>query len=164
MSDKKMIGFNSLDLVIVIVLVLCIATVGIRFIRTSDAGRYSETSKYRLTFLITNVSDASRNALVAGDSVFSGINDAYIGKLEGIDTISPAFEFIDNGRGSFEKVYYPDGTKVDITGTIIAEGTTNSDGFFASGSFFLSPGRTFDIYTGHIQVTILITGITEYNT
>ena len=163
MTDKKKIGFNALDLVIVIVLVLCIATVGIRFLRTADINGDAETSKYRLTFLVTNVSDASRDALVAGDSVFSQINDAYIGKLEGIDSISPAFELIDNGHGSFEKVYYPDGTKVDITGTIIAEGTTNRDGFFASGSFFLSPGRTFDVYTGHIQVTILITGITEYN-
>ncbi len=163
MTDKKKIGFNALDLVIVIVLVLCVATVGIRFIRTSDAEKNAETSKYRLTFLISNVSDTSREALVAGDSVFSQINDAYIGRLEGIDTFSPAFEFLDNGNGAFEKVYYPEGTKVDITGTIIAEGTTNSDGFFASGSFFLSPGRTFDIYTGHIQVTILITSITEYN-
>ncbi len=161
--DKKKIGFNALDLVIIIVLALCIATVAIRFVRTSDMEQSGETSKYRLTFLVSNVSDASRDAIVSGDSVFSQINDAYIGKIEGIDTVSPAFEFIDNGKGGFEKVYYPDGTKIDITGTIIAEGAKNDDGFFASGNFFLSPGRSFDIYTGHIQVTILITGITEYN-
>ena len=162
MMNKKRIGFNALDLVIVVVLALCVAMIGFRFIRTSDIAANTENSKYRVTFLITIVSDGSREALVAGDSVFSRLNDAYIGKLEGIDTVNPAFEFLDNGRGSFEKVYYPDGTKIDITGSIIAEGTNNDDGFFASGSFFLSPGRTLDIYTGHIQVTILITGISEF--
>ncbi len=163
MTGKKKIGFNALDLVIVVVLVLCIAMIGFRFIRSSDMAADTQTSKHRVTFLITNVSEGTKDALVAGDSVFSLLNDAYIGKLEGIDTISPAFEFLDNGSGSFEKVYYPDGTKVDITGTIIAEGAVNDDGFFASGSFFLSPGRTLEIYTGHIQVTVLITGISEYD-
>lgn len=163
MTNKKKIGFNALDMVIVVVLVLCVAMIGFRFIRSSDLAAETQTGKYRVTFLISNVSDGTRDALVAGDSVFSLLNDAYIGKLEGIDTISPAFEFLDNGKGSFEKVYYPDGTKVDITGTIIAEGAVNDDGFFASGSFFLSPGRTLEIYTGHIQVTILITGISEYD-
>ncbi len=163
MTTKKRLGFNALDLVIVVVLVLCVAMIGFRFLRTSDMAGDTQTSKYRVTFLITNVSDGTKDALVAGDSVFSLLTDAYIGKLEGIDTISPAFEFLDNGKGSFEKVYYPDGTKIDITGTIIAEGAENDDGFFASGSFFLSPGRTLEIYTGHIQVTILITGISEYD-
>ena len=163
MTGKKKIGFNALDLVIVVVLVLCVVMIGFRFIRSSDMAAETQTSKHRVTFLITNVSDGTKDALVAGDSVFSLLNDAYIGKLEGIDTISPAFEFLDNGNGSFEKVYYPDGTKVDITGTIIAEGAVNDDGFFASGSFFLSPGRTLEIYTGHIQVTVLITGISEYD-
>lgn len=163
MTNKKKIGFNALDMVIVVVLVLCVAMIGFRFIRSSDLAAETQTGKYRVTFLISNVSDGTRDALVAGDSVFSLLNDAYIGKLEGIDTISPAFEFLDNGKGSFEKVYYPDGTKIDITGTIIAEGAVNDDGFFASGSFFLSPGRTLEIYTGHIQVTILITGISEYD-
>ena len=163
MTGKKKIGFNALDLVIVVVLVLCVVMIGFRFIRSSDMASETQTSKHRVTFLITNVSDGTKDALVAGDSVFSLLNDAYIGKLEGIDTISPAFEFLDNGNGSFEKVYYPDGTKVDITGTIIAEGAVNDDGFFASGSFFLSPGRTLEIYTGHIQVTVLITGISEYD-
>ena len=163
MTNKKKIGFNALDMVIVVVLVLCVAMIGFRFIRSSDLAAETQTGKYRVTFLISNVSDGTRDALVAGDSVFSLLNDAYIGKLEGIDTISPAFEFLDNGKGSFEKVYYPDGTKVDITGTIIAEGAVNDDGFFASGSFFLSPGRTLEIYTGHIQVTLLITGISEYD-
>lgn len=163
MTNKKKIGFNALDMVIVVVLVLCVAMIGFRFIRSSDLAADTQTGKYRVTFLISNVSDGTRDALVAGDSVFSLLNDAYIGKLEGIDTISPAFEFLDNGKGSFEKVYYPDGTKIDITGTIIAEGAVNDDGFFASGSFFLSPGRTLEIYTGHIQVTILITGISEYD-
>ena len=162
MTNKKRIGFNALDLVIVVVLALCVAMIGFRFIRTSEIGANTESVKYRVNFLITNVSDGSREALVAGDSVFSQLNDAYIGKLEGIDTVSPAFEFLDNGNGSFEKVYYPDGTKIDITGTIIAEGAKTENGFFASGNFFLSPGRTLDIYTGHIQVTILITGISEF--
>ena len=81
MTNKKRIGFNALDLVIVVVLALCVAMIGFRFIRTSEISANTESVKYRVNFLITNVSDGSREALVAGDSVFSQLNDAYIGKL-----------------------------------------------------------------------------------
>ncbi len=166
MAREKKLRFNALDTVICAVLVLCIAALGIRFYRTSSSsggGDVSQMAKYRISFLVSDIKESTRDAFVPGDSVFLSDGELYIGTLEGLDTVSPAYRYLDNGKGALEKVYYPDGTRIDVTGSVIAQGLMEEEGFLCRGLTFISPGKTLTVHTGHLQVDILVTSVTEYN-
>ena len=156
-NNKK--HFGALDWVILIVLILCAAVFALRFGYKEQISGEGLTAKYAISFCINDVRYTTADALVKGDRVYVATDDTYIGIFDRIDSNNPAAYYVEN---SDTKVYYPEGTRIDLTGTIISEGVMNDDGYFAGGSYFLAPGKKITIYTGHVFVDIVLTDIYEY--
>lgn len=160
-NNTKTKKFNVLDLVILIVLILCIAVFVFRYYQRSDISGEAVTGKYELSFSVSNVKYTTADAFVKGDNVYVATDDTLIGVMESIDS-KPAVYYADDPGAGIKRVFYPEGTRVDLAGTIISEGIVNDDGYFAGGSYFLAPGKKMTIYTGHVYVDIILTDIAEY--
>ena len=156
-NNKK--RFGALDFVILIVLLLCAAVFALRFGYKEQISGDELMSKYAISFCINDGRHTTADAFVKGDRVYVATEDNYIGVFDRLDSNNPAAYYVEN---SDIKIYYPEGTRVDLTGTIISEGVMNDDGYFAGGSYFLAPGKKITIYTGHVFVDIVLTDIYEY--
>lgn len=153
---------NALDIVILIVLIFCVLSFALRLREQSEIADSSLSGKYEVSFLVSNVRYTTADAFVSGDAVYVATDDAYIGTFDRIDSNSPAVHYAPDPDVGAVKVYYPEGTRVDITGTIISEGVMNEDGFFAGGSYFLAPGKKMTLYTGHVYLEVVLGEIREY--
>ena len=156
-NNKK--RFGALDFVILVVLILCAAVFALRLGYKEQISGEELTAKYAISCCVDDVRYTTADAFVKGDRVYVATDDTYIGVFERLDSNNPAAYFDENSN---TKVYYPEGTRVDLTGTIISEGVMNDDGYFAGGSYFLAPGKKITIYTGHVFVDIVLTDIYEY--
>lgn len=156
--------FNALDWIIIVVLVFCIISFALRYGEKQQNSNIAVSGQYRISFLVNNVRYTSADAFVPGDKVFVSNDNTYIGTIEALDSNNPASFYETDINGETIKVYYPEGTRVDLTGTILSEGFMNDDGYFVGGSYFIAPGKALTIYTGHIYVDIIITGVSEYIT
>ncbi len=151
---------NVLDIVILIVLIFCVFSIVFRYRQQSEIADGALSGKYEISFTVTNVKYSTADAFVAGDEVYVATDDTYIGIFDRIDSNTPAVYYApDPDRTT--PLYYPEGTRVDITGTIISEGVMNEDGFFVGGSYFLAPGKKVTFYTGHIFVDAVLGEIKE---
>ncbi len=156
-NNKK--RFGALDWVILIVLLLCVAVFALRFGYKEQISGEEITGKYAISFFINDVRYTTADAFVKGDKVYVATDDTYIGVFDRLDSNNPAAYLVEN---SGVKVYYPEGTRIDLTGTLISEGIMNDEGYFAGGSYFLAPGKKITIYTGHVFADIVLTDIYEY--
>lgn len=160
-KSKKIKGLNALDWIIIIILVFCAVCFGLRYREKQEVINTASEGKYRISFQVKDVRYTTADAFVSGDKVFVATDNVCIGTFEALDSNNPAAHYEEDMKGGFIKVYYPEGTRVDLTGTIISEGLMNDDGFFVGGSYFLAPGKQFTIYTGHVFVEIVVTGVSE---
>lgn len=159
-TRKKHLGV--LDWVIVIVLLLCVVVFALRYTYRAEISGGDVTQEYAISFMVSDVRHTTADAFVKGDKVFVQTDDTCIGVFERLESNNPAAYYADDPGAGIVKVYYPEATRVDLTGTIISQGFMNDDGYFANGSYYLAPGKKFGIYTGHVYVDIVITNIEEY--
>lgn len=159
---SKQKKFNVLDWMIIIVLILCVAVFVLRYTRKEDIKENAIAGTYAISFTVKNVRYTTSDAFVKGDAVYVATDDTYIGIFERLDSNNPSAYYAEDPNGGLVKKYYPEGTRVDLSGTIISEGVMNDDGYFAGGSYYLAPGKELTIYTGHIYVDVVLSGITEY--
>ena len=157
---KKRLGV--LDIIIITVLLLCIVVFCLRYLYRTEIAGADAQGKYEISFLITDVRSTTSDAFVKGDKVFVATDDTYIGVFDRLDSNNPAAHYFEDPTAGIVKVYYPEGTRIDLTGTIISEGVLNEDGFFAGGSYFLAPGKKITAYTSHVFVDMVLTEISEY--
>ena len=162
MENNTKKRFNVLDWIIVIVLLAAVISVVLRFMGKNEIAGDNVTAKYEITFFVNDVRYTSADAFIKGDSVYVATDDTYIGIFDRLDSNKPAAYYPENPDKGIDKVYYPEGTRVDLVGTIISEGVMNEDGFFVGGSYFLAPGKLITAYTGHVYVEMVIGSITEY--
>ncbi len=161
-NETKTKRFNVLDWVIVIILLICAVSFVLRFQRKDEISGASIEGKYAISFEVNDVRYTSADAFVKGDRVYVATDDTFIGIFDRLDSNNPAAHYVENVPTGVVKVYYPEGTRVDLTGTIISDGVMNDDGYFAGGSYYLAPGKKLTIYTGHIFVEIVLTDIVPY--
>ncbi|MBQ8005978.1 MAG: DUF4330 family protein [Clostridia bacterium] len=160
-NNSRSKNFNVLDWVIVVALVLCVCVFLLRYYQRDEISGEAVTGKYELSFSVANVRYTTAEAFIKGDNVYVATDDTYIVVIE--DVVStPAVYYADDPSSGVKKVFYPEGTRVDITGTMLSDGFVNEDGFFAGGSYYLAPGKKITIYTGHIYLDIVLTDIAEY--
>ena len=159
-NTKRRLGV--LDLAIIIVLVLCAIVFALRFYGRAEISGEDLTGKYTISFIVSDVRHTTADAFVKGDRVYVATDDTCIGVFERLDSNNPAAYYAEDPSAGIVKVYYPEGTRIDLTGTIISEGVMNDDGYFANGSYFLAPGKKISIYTGHVFVDITLSEITVY--
>ena len=154
--------FNVLDWIIIAVLVFALASIALRFFNRQEIAGASSSGKYAISFSVKDVRYSTADAFIKGDGVYVATDDTYIGTFERLDSNNPAAYYADDPDSGTVKVYYPEGTRVDLTGTIISEGVMNADGYFVGGSYFIGPGKLMTVYTSHVYVELTVNSITKY--
>lgn len=162
MENNKRIKIGALDVAIIAVIVICIACFAMRYQTKNEIEENAVSGRYEIAFSVTNVRYTTADAFVSGDSVFVATDDHCIGTVDKLTSSNPAAYYVDDLEGGTVKIYYPEGTRVDLTGIILSSGIMNDDGYFVDGSYYLAPGKKITIYTAHVFVEITITGIYEH--
>ncbi|MGN1048591.1 MAG: DUF4330 family protein [Eubacteriales bacterium] len=156
---EKQKRFNALDFAILLVIVLCIAALIVRYVMSGREGS-GKTQTYEITFTASDVRYSAADAFITGDRVYIEGSGAFIGTFSRLDSNRPASVYTSDLSGGLVKLYYPESTRVDLTGTITSEGVMNSEGFFSEGTTYLSPGMKLKIYTPHLITDVTILSIT----
>ena len=156
--------FNVMDAFIILVVLICIASLIYRLNLVDGIGISNTNEDYSLYFEIEDIRNTSTNSLVPGDTVRLVDTDEKIGTFEEIVQNIPALAaYTEDGRG----IYYPpeneenqyDETRHYVTGYISISGRMTDTGFLLNGKTYVAPNSTLLIITEHIQVSIKVVNI-----
>ena len=155
--QKRKFRINILDILIVSMIILCIAGAVMRmYTKTNDVKLESQTAT--ISFLIQDVQSESQYAFTDGDRVYSPELECELGNIVGSIVATPAVYYDEDG-GEFVKTY-SDGTRVDIRGKFVCEGTwTDASGFAANGTQYIAPNMTVAVSFPGIKTSMLITDV-----
>ncbi|MBQ2730073.1 MAG: hypothetical protein IJF69_04800 [Clostridia bacterium] len=157
-KTKKKIA--AIDVLIVLLLLFCIAGIGVR-IAVGDSGMFAKENRgeYVVSYVIEGEEDQYSSFFSEG-SAFYLENGEMFGTLTGNATFTPAAVRSENSRGEYVHGYASDGT-VDIKGTAIVKGTMTETGFLLNSNTYIAPNMTLTVSSSDITVKLLITDITK---
>ncbi|MBQ4067083.1 MAG: hypothetical protein IJD22_05515 [Clostridia bacterium] len=157
-KNKKRIA--AVDILIVILLLLCIAGIGVRiFIGEGNLFHKGDTGEYIVSYLISGEQD-DYSSLFSEGCEFYLEDGSYFGTLTGNAAFTPALLSSENSRGEYVTVYATDGT-VDIRGTMTVNGSMTESGFVLNSKTYISPNMTLTVSSSDITVKMLITDIAK---
>lgn len=151
---------NVVDLVLIIAVLACVVGVYLRYNLSENLGVRQELSDYVLSFKIENVRFTSGDAFPEGDMVFlAETNDQELGTILAIDSTAPSEVVFTDKEGDYRILYYPEDTRIDLTGRILSSGVMTERGYMLGGNTYLAPGQSYAVETPRIYVEITITDI-----
>lgn len=151
--------FNSIDVFIILLVVLCIAAIYFRGMVASWIGVEKELDEYKITFSVKQIRSTSDKYLIIGNEVYLS-NGGLLGKLSEKSSL-PAKVFVNDQDGKPVEVSYPKDTCIDVTGSLTCKGIMNDDGFYLNGTYSISPGAVLSVYTDMLDFTITVTDISK---
>lgn len=160
-QKQTKVSFNIIDIFILIFVVACFVGLVIRVGNFNILDNGQDLNEYRIHFSVSDISSESEDYFMMGDTVTVVDRGIVLGKLEMIDSISPAETLVKIGDNEFKKVKYPSETRVDLTGTIISPGTMDYNGFKLGGVTHVAPGETFLVHTEHMNFVMTVTEIAK---
>lgn len=167
MENKKRLG--ALDIFIIIILVMCIVSVGFRLMsnKTSEITEGTQLENYTMSFKIMGIRDSSaRNYMGKGTKFYLNDTNTYIGSINnGNITITDAQKYYDGMDGitvSAANTGTGDLYKVDVEAAFDVEGKTDSNGrFLLGGNQYVGVNQELQIHSKYLSITILVTDITK---
>lgn len=160
-NNGTKVSFNIIDIFILIFVIACF--VGI-VIRVGNFHLFDESDKldeYRIGFTVNDISAASDDYFITGDTLTIAENGLVLGKLEMINSIEPTEIYVKNDEKGFETVKYPSNTRIDVKGTFISKGSMKIDGYKLGGDFHIASGDSFLVYTEHMNFVLTVTDISK---
>jgi len=155
---KNKIRFNIIDFIIVIAIIGCIVGVALRYNVVDRIGISSLNDTVEIEFVIFNIRPTSYDAMVKGDTFYWKQNNMEIGVLKEA-TGSYSETFIQTEDLKMVKHLRDD--RYDVRGTFVAKGAMTESGFMLNGTQFLAPGKSLNVISKNIDVTLTITKITK---
>ena len=158
-KNAARVHFNLVDLVLIIAVLACLVGVYLRYSAGDDFGVNHELEQYVLSFEINNIRYTSADAFAEGDALYLDGKDTVLGKIMSIDSTSPSEVIYTDDKGDYKTVYYPEDTRIDLTGRMLSDGVMSDRGYLLGGNTYLAPGQTYYVETPQINVSVTITDI-----
>ena len=168
-SPKRLWRWNVLDVAIVLVLIASIASIGYRYYQTRAAAEEDHLQTVQLSFSAHQVLPGAVSALAQGDAVYLADTQDRMGTLvahpQSVGSNCPVFApsatlTLLSDKGDYVKVAMPEGTLLDVQGTVRCQGTIAQDGsFLLNGRYVLTPGESVQIYTERVQMNVTVNSI-----
>ena len=112
---------------------------------------------YEIHFRVKDISSNSVKYFRKGDTVtFDG--GVILGSLEGTYGVTPTEVYVTDNNGKLTAVSYPENTRVDIYGSILAYGKYDG-GFYLNGERHIASGDSFSVSTECLDVAVTVTEI-----
>ena len=159
--QKNKVSFNIIDIFILVFVAACLVGLVIRVGNFNIMDNGKSLEDYRIHFEVLNISSDSEDYFIRDDSVTDITSGLVLGKIEMIDSISPAQMLVKNLDNEYVTVNYPANTRVDISGTLISAGTMESGGYMLGGTTHIAAGDTFSVQSEHMNFTLTVTNIAK---
>ncbi len=165
-KENKRLG--ALDGLIIVVIIACLVSIGLRIFSTVNAGTNSsvELDNYIVSFKVMNIKDSSaKNYFEKGTTFYFDESGEVFGTLrEGI-TIKDAEKFYEKPDGSIVLTTnnaVGDLYRVDVEASLNVKGTMDENGgFYLDGNKFIAPNKEIKIYSKYLSITITVTGVNK---
>lgn len=155
-GDKKP---AAADAFIIILLLICIAAVGVR-IAVGNGGLLStdKSGEYLVSYVVTGIKSEYTESFSEGAEFYLE-NGEHFGTLRSGAVFTPAKTYTENSDGALRAVYATDGT-VDVKGVALVRGTMTDSGFLLGGIRYIAPNLSLTASSSDITVKLTVTDIT----
>ena len=168
MNKIKKQHIGALDVFIIVAVLVCAVSVGLRMFmtRNSDLDKNVQLDNYIVSFKVMGIRDSSaKNYLRQGTNFYLDENDAFFGTLrEGVAT-NDAETYYDMPDGTV--VLAPntatgDQYRVDAECSLDVTGKMDANGYFLlGGNKYIGINKEIMIYSKYLSITVIITDITK---
>ena len=153
--------FNIVDLFILILVLAFFVGIILRIGNFTFSGGDSDLSSYRIQFSVTDIAESSVDHFKTADTVTVAGSGAVLGRIEMINTVEPTTAYVKNADGEIVLATYPVGTRVDVTGSVIAKGKVENNCFMLGGTTRITPGDSFSVKTEHMDFVLTVLDIAK---
>jgi hypothetical protein len=161
--------FNAVDAMIVILVIVAVVGVYFRYNIIDLLRADPANDEYVVAFEIENIRYTTPSYINIGDTVRFASNGETLGTLlsasENVSALNtaPSSIYVVNENGHSDQIFYPEQTRVDATGRILAVGSYSADGgFYVGGDTYISAGQKISVTTELVTVDIKLTSIEAY--
>ncbi len=169
--ERKSPGFKVMDAVIILLLLLAIVGVYFRYNSLDFFGKRLNLQEYTVSFTIDNIKNSTPKHVQVGDRVYFSDSGELLGTIlpesNTMENIalkcSPASEYFVDETGTMIEISYPQDPNYPENSRVKAEGKISCHGFYTEngsflvdGSTYLAAGKTIQVQTETVTVTIMI--------
>ncbi len=168
MNQPKKQHIGALDVVIIVIVLVCAVSVGLRMVmtRNSDLDKNVQLDNYIVSFKVMGIRDSSaKNYLQKGTNFYLDDSDEFFGTLREGVTVNDAESYYE----------MPDGTivlaannasgdlyRVDAECSLDVTGKMDSNGYFLlGGNRYIGINKELLIYSKYLSITVMVTDITK---
>ena len=158
MEQKKKFRFNVLDVVIILIVLACVAGIGIRYNLPDKIGMNTKQEAI-ITFSASNLrTDTIGETILDGDIFYCAKFNGKIGEIFNRDSfiLTPAKQYHENEEGILTESTLD--YRSDLVGYMKAQGKYDEDrGFLVDGVNLITPGAQLEIQSSHrlLWITVL---------
>ena len=156
---EKKSGFNIVDLLIVLFVILAAAGIVMRYNLADEIQFNALGETFEIEFKIGPIQEASRKYLKPGEKFYINIEGLEIGTIKEIlDITDPAVDYDTVINGTVIRTELPG--RIEVTGVMTSKGRTTRDGdIYLNGNSFIAAGGEFLANTGKLEVTVRILSV-----
>lgn len=166
MNNKEKKRLGALDALIIIVLVICIVSIGLRVFSTirSETSANVQLDSYIISFKVSNIKDSSaKNYFETGTNFYLSDSNVLLGSLREGVIVKDAETYYETEDGKVVLVTnnaVGDLYRVDVEASLEAQGRVDANGaFYLGGNIFIAPNKEIMIYSKYLSITVVITDI-----
>ena len=169
-KNGKRPGIKVLDVVIILMVLLVIVGIYFRYNTLDFVENNLNKKEYTISFSIKDIRYTTPDHVAVGHAVYLADSGDLMGTLiaptDDMKNIAlkctATSKYFSDGNGKNVEVIYPADTRVDAEGKMTCEGLYTSDGIFLlNGTTHLAAGKTVDVKTEKVTVTITVENIAE---
>ncbi len=149
--DKKGKLFGKIsiiDIIIVLVVVLAVAFVGYKFVKSGTTSTvFNKAQDVQMTFYVEEANDFTAKSINVGDNVVDFVQSTTIGKVTKVET-APSVAFSPTSDGKLVKASKEGYVSLKVT--VEGKGTLGGNGLTISGNDYLI-GQNYNVKLGKVQ-------------
>ncbi len=159
-STKKLRQYSAADVFLWLLLLMCIAGIGIRIAAGTRSIFTKETpGEYLVSYVITDMRSEYSDYFSEGMEYYLEDGTPF-GSLTGDAVFTPTREYLEDENGQYVASYNSSG-RVDVKGTAKVEGIMTEQGFMLEDKMYLAANMSLTVYSTEMMAEILITDISK---
>ena len=155
-SSKEKKRLNIFDVLIIVVVIACVAAIGVRVYFTANVNNADESVV--ITYEVYGISAENAEEFTQGKKIYLQSNDAEVGIINTVIKNASRVEAIDDD-GTITVVGDP--YLITVTGKMTLYGKTSDSGFFVNGQTQISLGSSLSVYTDRNMFTLTVVEMTQ---
>ena len=155
-DGKAKFSLNVVDILVILFAVACIVGLIFRAVNFSFVKEEEELERHKITFSVSGISASSEKYFKIKDTVRIADSGVKLGTISKIDSITAAVAYVKNADGAIVAAEYPQGTKIDVVGTINSGGIKTAGGYLLNGNKRIAPGDSYYVRTEHMDFILTI--------